>query len=72
MGQPITKKEKALVRVLLYMFDKNALSMIVARKGDVQWGTQKKIIDAFRYIGENPNQNSLYSILFMLSRTMMK
>jgi len=32
MGQQITKKEKALVRVLLYMFDKNALSMIVARK----------------------------------------
>ena len=53
MGQPITPKEKALVKVLLYMFDKNDLSMIVARKGDVQWNTQKKIIEAFRYVGES-------------------
>ena len=64
MGQPITKKEKALVRVLLYMFDKNALSMIVARKGDVQWGTQKKIIDAFRYIGENEPEFALQYFVY--------
>jgi len=53
MGQPITPKERALVKVLLYMFDKDELNMIVERKGDVQWNTQKKIIEAFRYIGES-------------------
>jgi len=64
MGQPITKKEKAVVRVLLYMFDKNDLSMIVGRKGDVQWDTQKKIIEAFRYVGENEPEFALQYIIY--------
>ena len=64
MGQPITPKEKALVRVLLYMFDYNDLSMIVARKGDVQWDTQKRIIDAFRYIGENEPEFALQYFVY--------
>lgn len=64
MGQPITKKEKALVRVLLYMFDKNDLSMIVARKLDVQWNTHKKIIEAFRYVGEPEPEFALQYFIY--------
>ena len=64
MGQPITSKEKALIKVLLYMFDKNDLSMIVARKGDVQWDTHKKIIEAFRYVGENEPEFALQYFVY--------
>lgn len=64
MGQPITPKERALVKVLLYMFDKDELNMIVARNGDVQWETHKKIIEAFRYVGESEPEFSLQYIIY--------